>query len=445
MYAYATLLIVILSYRIDTAFFRFGSKEGMLNKAFSSAFIPLLVTTSFAVLLITLFKDSISEALQLGSYPHYFQWFAIIIALDVLALIPFAKLRLEEKPAKFMLYRVFNILFTIGIIFYFFEIYDIEDGWLNSIFPSIQLKVDLVFIANLIASSLLLLFLLVELKGIRLKVDWKLWKKMVAYSSPLIIVGVANSINQFFAAPLQHAFLPYTPDENLAQAGIYSAAMRIAALLVMFNTAFNYAAEPFFFNNAAKTKDTKIYGKVILLYALISSVVVLGIVYFLDILQFIVGKNYREAMFIVPILLLAYLMLGFYYNISIWYKLADKTYFGSIISIVGSIITLMASSLLLPVLGYVASAWAALACYTVMVMMAFVTGQKHYKIEYPVNQILAILISVIILILVCLWINTFDLTIATSIIIKGFIFSVAVLFLLYYFRSIIKELFYNHK
>lgn len=394
MYGYATLLIVLFSYRIDTAFFRFGSKDENIKKAFTSAFFPLIITTATLVGLIIIFSTGIANFLGIGEYPHYFRWFAIIIGLDVLSLLPFAKLRLENKAKTFMLLRLGNILLTIALLLFFLEVYlpaNPSGGFLKQIFPGISLEVDFVFIANMISSLLLFLFLLFSLGKIPFKVDWSLWRRMVLYSAPLIIVGIANSVNQYFSPQLQQFFLDGNSYDNIAQAGIYNASLRLASILVMFNTAFNYAAEPFFFKNAANKNDKTIYAKVLSLYVACAVIMVVGLVYYLDLLKILIGSEYRDGLFVIPILAGAFLLLGIYYNVSIWYKLADKNIYGGIISTVGVVITLLVSSILLPQIGIIASAWSSLACYSGMVLLALYFGKKYYPIKYDYRKLLATL------------------------------------------------------
>ena len=425
MYGYATLGIVLLSYRIDTAFFRFGSKEGNLGKAFSAAFFPLILTSLILVGVIVFFSGSISNQLGISEYPHYFRWFAMIIGLDVLALLPFAKLRLENKAKTFIFLRIGNILLTIILLLFFLEIYapgNPDGGLLKQIFPGLSLEVDYVFIANLISSFLLFVILLFTLGKLSFKIDWSLWKKMILYSAPLIIVGVANSVNQYFSPQLQQAFLDGTTYENISQAGIYTASLRLAALLVMFNTAFNYAAEPFFFKNAANKNDKRIYAKVLTLYVLCAIVMVVALVYYLDIVKLILGPGFRAGLFVIPILLAAFLMLGIYYNVSIWYKLADKNIYGGLISIIGVGITLSVSFFLLPQIGIVASAWASLACYVGMVLAALYFGNIFYPIDYNYKKILSLLGLSLLMILFAFAIDKFGLGLVPSLALKTVLF-----------------------
>ncbi len=435
MYGYATLLIVLLSYRIDTAFFRFGSKEGSLHKTFSSAFFPLIITTICLIGFIIAFSGPISSLLGLPEYPHYFKWFAIILGFDVLSLLPFAKLRLENRAKTFMILRIGNIVLTIILLMFFLEIYlpsHPNGAWLNKIFPELSLDVDYVFISNLIASFSLFVILLFTLRDIKFEIDWSLWKKMVLYASPLIVVGIANSLNQYFSPQLQQYFLEGTTNENISEGGIYMASLRLAALLVMFNTAFNYAAEPFFFRNAANRNDKKIYAKILNLYVICALVMALGLFYYLDIFKYLIGDNFRSGLFVIPILLGAYLMLGIYYNVSIWYKLADKNIYGSVISIIGVFLTLLASSLMLPQIGIVASAWSSLICYSGMVLLAIYFGRKYYPISYDYKKLLSLIGLGVLMVLLAITIDKLEINNYLSLALKSIIYLV---FIGYLYKS----------
>ncbi len=400
LYAYASLLVVLFSYRMDTSFFRFGSKKENINIAYSSSLIPLIGTTLVFLVLGLLLSPWIASVLQYGDAIHYVKWFVCIIAFDVLLLLPFARMRLEDKPQTFVFYRILNIILTIVFILFFLKLapWLVDQGY--SSFKSILIfedQVDYVFVSNLMVSGLMFIIMSPWLfKAKWSYIDTKIWKKMVVYASPLIIVGIANSINQFFAVPLQHFLLEGTNDSNLAEAGIYAGPQKIAALIGLVTTAFNYAAEPFFFKHAADRKDRKVYGDVLKAFTIVVGFIILAMLMYLDILKHLVdASKYSEGYKVVPILLFAYFFLGLYYNISIWYKLADKTIYGAIISTVGVIVTLIVSILFLPIYGIITSAWAALACFATMCLLAYVLGQKLYKIPYPLMRIGVIMFLVL--------------------------------------------------
>lgn len=392
LYAYVTVLLSILVYRLDTAYFRFGSQAEEKEKVFSTALIPVIVSAVISVILLLYFSQSIADTMSYGDRPHYIQWFAIIIGCDAVAAMFYARFRLASQPKRFLFYRLANVLLTIFFILFFLEILprisiDARDN-IGAIFH-VAREIDYVFLANLLASIFIIILLLPDLFRISWDVDKPLLKKMLWYALPLVVVAIAGNVNQAFAVPLQKYFLGDDIQANLGNAGVYAAAAKIALLLNLFTVAFNYAAEPFFFNNAKEDKEKSAYGKVALAFTLVSLIVMIMLVSGLDLIRYLVGDNYREAIHLVPILLMAYFMLGIYYNVSIWYKLADKTHMGALISIIGAIITLVVSIYYLPKIGYSASAYAALATYTVMVVICYYLGQKHYPIHYPVKKILS--------------------------------------------------------
>ena len=376
LYAYASLLLVVFSYRMDTAMFRYGSKEENLDLTYTTALIPMIATSLLVLIIGYMTSEPLAALLTYPGQGHYVRWFSWILALDVIALLPFARLRLQDKARLFVSFKIFNVVLTVLLVLFFLE-------WGGNTMVHLSTTVDYVFFSNLIASAVLTLGLLAYNFPSHWKVDMKLWRRMVRYSLPLIIVGIAGSINQFFGVPLQKFFLGSAIDVNKDQAAVYAAVQKIPALLAMFATAYNYAAEPFFFKNADRSDSKKLYGDIALFFIIVAGLLCLVIYFYLDIIQYVIGSNYREGLYLVPVLLLAYLFLGLYFNVSIWYKLSDKTHYGAIIASIGALITLVGSYLLLPRIGIFASAWVALLCYFVMVVLAYLWGQKYYPIDYP--------------------------------------------------------------
>ena len=398
IYAYVTVLIVLFSMRLDTAFFRFGNKSEQRNAAFGSAWLPMILSSALIIVLGFSLDDFFASLLLYPDSPHYVRWFSIILAFDILSLLPFAKLRLENKARLFVLAKVFNVLFTIGLVLFFLEIIprsSLKDAhWL----PQYSFDIDYVFLSNLVASVAVFLLVILFAKPAGIKFNPSLMKKMLYYAFPLVIVGICGSFNQYFAVPLQKYFLGEDVVNNIAQGGVYGASQKIASIFLLFTTAFNYAAEPFFFNNSKEEDRKELYGKICRLFVLIGGILILTIYLGIDLFQFLVDGSLRDAIHIVPILLMAYLFLGIYYNVAIWYKLSDKTFYGALVSFIGVIITFSISIIYLPKVGYVASAWAALITFGVMVVIVYVLGRKHFPIPYPVKKILGsilILFSVI--------------------------------------------------
>ena len=397
-YAYATVIVALLSFRFDTALFRFNNKQEDTGQAFSTAIWTVGLLAIMLALTGTFFSQQIAYWINFPDDERYVRWFAYILAFDIINLIPFAKLRLENKASTFGWLKVFNVVLSSVLILFFLLVLPQYKTGVLSFLPEMRATIDWVFIANLIASATLFFLLLPHMKGAGKGFNASLCKKMMYYAAPLVVVSVCNALIQFFNVPLQEMFLAQGHEANLEEAGVYDAMRRVAGLFVMFTMAFNYAAEPFFFNNASKETRETLYGKISRLYLLVGGACVLGMYLGVDLIKYLIGENFRGSLGLLPLLLIAYLLLGLYYNISIWYKLSDKTKYGAYISLIGCTITLAISIVLLPVIGYVASAIATLVSYFVMVIIGYLWGQKHYPIRYPVAKLTRDLMVIIMFI-----------------------------------------------
>lgn len=399
MYSYATVLLTILVFRMDTALFRYGSK-GDMQRVFNTGFIAVLGFCAIILFALLPFVDELAFLLHYEESPHYIRWFAYILVLDAITALVFARLRLQNRPYRFVVYKLLNVGLTVILVLLFLEFLPkyVPDTFsqLNT-FLGVSRQIDYVFYANLLASGAVALAMIPEFRSLRFSFDYTLFKKMSWYALPLVFVGIAGNINQAFAAPLQKEFLGDSVMDNLANAGVYGAAAKLAILLNLFTTAFNYAAEPFFFNNADNKDSLNVYGKVALAFTIVACLAALGLIFYVDIIILLLDEQYRAGINVVPILLFAYIFLGLYYNVSIWYKLKDKTYIGALISFLGASITIVVSLVLLPKIGTVASAWAALACYISMVIVGYLVGQKYYPVQYPVKKILGYIIATLLL------------------------------------------------
>ena len=390
MYGFAALLMVFFTYRMETTFFRFGAKKENLQKTFATGSISLLFSTLVLVTLIWAFAEPIAtELLSRPGEGRYVRYFALILGLDTLVALPFARLRLESRPLRFAIYRILNILVNIGVLIFFLELcpWLLERGFDQvARFYDARWNLDYVFIANLAASAFTLLLFLPQYRRMEWHFDRDLWVKMLRYAGPLIIVGIAGVLNQMIDRYLLNEFLPGTTKENLQQVGIYSACVKIAVLMNLFIQAFNYAAEPFFFRHADRSDSRQVYGQVAQAFALVGSLVFLGLTLYIDWVKHLIGADYREGLVVVPILLLAYFFLGLYYNFSIWYKLTDRTDIGAYISSGGAVITIGLNIWLIPQIGYLGSAWAALAAYGFMAMANYWASRHYYPIDYPLGK-----------------------------------------------------------
>jgi O-antigen/teichoic acid export membrane protein len=390
LYAYAALILTILLFRMDTAFFRYGRDKESSKRVFFTALIPVLILSIGTCALVVSNADGLAKAMSYEDSPQYLRWFSYIICFDAIAAMFYARFRLDNRPMRFLVYRIANVLFTILLTLTFLEVFpriwpEALD-FVNRIF-TISREIDYVFIANLLASFLVLVAMIPELRRVEFQFDTTVFKKLMNYSWPLVIVGLAGIISQSFSTPLQERWLSEDITYNRAQAGIYGSVAKLALLLNLFIVAFNYAAEPFFFNNSDKKESRDLYGQVALLFTIVICLVSLGIVAYLDWIQFVIGSSYRSGLPIVPYLLFAFIFLGLYYNVSIWFKLSDNTKIGALIAVGGMSIMLGMNYVLLPKLGIVASAYAALACFSFMTTVAWWTGKKYYPIPYPVRSI----------------------------------------------------------
>lgn len=397
IYAWAAFLMVLFTYRMETAFFRFGVKKEGRATAYKTATRAMLVTTTIGVGLLVGLAQPIATALGYGDKSHYIQWFAFILGFDALVALPFALLRLQGRALKFALVKLLNLLLHLGgVLCFLYVLPNYAPSWYDA-----TMGIGYVFLANLIASATTFLVLLPDYykavgKGEQEAIfDRALLKRMLWYALPLVVAGFAGIVNEVLDRILLKAYLPGSSTVVLAQLGVYGACYKIAIFMNLFTQAFNYAAEPFFFKNVDKAYAKQLYANVALLFTLVGCLGFLGILLFMDVVQYFVASNYREGLVIVPMLLLANLCLGLYYNIAVWYKLSDKTRYGAMIALFGAGITVAANLFLIPWFvqqgqaGYLGSAWATLACYVGMVGLAYGLGQKHYPIPYPIIRMVS--------------------------------------------------------
>ncbi|MDA3927547.1 MAG: polysaccharide biosynthesis C-terminal domain-containing protein, partial [Prolixibacteraceae bacterium] len=347
---------------------------------------------SFTAILFLLFvigwKENIANAINISGYSNFIVIMGITVAFDVISTIPFAKLRLEHKPMRFASIKFINIGINIGFNLFFLSLCPvIAKHFPESLFTTIydpSFGIGYVFLSNLIASVVTLLLLFPQLKN-SWNFDFKLLKKMITYSFPIVIVGITGMINLNIDKILLPKLLPAS-EEPMKQLGIYVASFKMAVILNMFIQAFRYAFEPFFFSQKNKDESKQMYVIVMQYFVIFGLIIFLGLSTFIDIFKFIVAPQYREGIGIVPIVLMANLFMGIYFTLSLWYKLTDKTKYGAYMGIMGSAITLSLNFILIPVLGYYASAWAILACFVTMTVVSYLLGKKYYPVPYKLKN-----------------------------------------------------------
>ncbi len=388
LYAWAGFLMVFFIMRMETAFFRFGTNEENRKASFSTAWWSVLAGSLVLSLSIVGFSSQIGAWFEYRPDQYsYIAMFGLILAFDTLAEIPLAKLRLEHKAIRFATVRLVGIGLNVALNLFFLLLcpwllrQGIATGLVESIYrPSFG--VGYVFLSNLIASAAVLLLLLPELKFVEWRFDKALWRTMFAYSAPLVLASLAGIANEMLDRVLLRHLLPGTMEENLSQVGIYSACYKLAMLMSLFTQAFRYAAEPFFFANANHRDARYLYGQVAKYFTIAGAMAFLVIMLYLDVVKQFIDEPYWEGLGVVPILLLANLFLGLYYNVSIWYKLTDHTMLGGWIAVGGAIITVSLNVYWIPKTGYIGSAWATLICYASMTAASWWWGRRYYPVQY---------------------------------------------------------------
>lgn len=395
MYSFVAVVFIVLTYGMETSFFRYSELEKNRQKVYSNAMISIGSTTMLFVLFIFLFTGDIAEWIKYPDYTNFIAWLGLIISLDVLSAIPFAKLRADNCPRRFATIKIINIAINIGLnLFLILLCPYVADNYNSGLFyrfvmlvfnPDIML-ISYVFISNLIASIITIILLLPEILKIKIEFDFQVWKRMLIYGLPLLFAGLAGIMNETLGRILIRYLLP----ENVAEAqlGIYAACYKIAILMSLFIQAFRYAAEPFFFSYAKHSDSKEVYALVMKYFVIAISALFLVIMLYLDVIVLLIGKDFREGINVVPILLVAYMFLGVYYNLSVWFKLTNKTKYGAWMAVFGAIITVVVNVLLIPKIGYTGSAWATFICYAGMMLLSFVLMYRFFPIRYNYYKIL---------------------------------------------------------
>jgi O-antigen/teichoic acid export membrane protein len=383
LYAWMVLLLVVLTYGMETGFFRFVQDKELSEKVYSTTLISLFITSLLFVVLTNLFIEPVASVMNYKDNHDYIRMFSGIVAIDAFTAIPFARLRKENRPILFSTIKLINVFITLGLVLFLLKIapsiYENSNGWFRKVYNP-DYKVGYIFIANLLSSGATLLMLLPLIFKVRFVFDFTLWKKMFLYSFPLLLAGLSGSINDAIDKVLLRRILG--EEEGLAIVGKYGAAYKIGVLMALFIQMFRFAAEPFFFERAKHSDAKETYAFVMKYFIIMMLLIFIGINLYISGFQYIIAKNYRETLIVVPIISMGYLLYGIYINHSIWYKLNDMTRFGAYITFIGAIITVLINILFIPVFGYMASAWAHIASYGSMIIISFIFAEKHYKIEY---------------------------------------------------------------
>ncbi len=396
LYVFVAFLNIVYTFGMETAYFRFATKAGNDPKRiFNIAQTTVVILSLSLSAIFIIFADPLASNLSIPGKTHYIVWLSIIMFIDGVVALPFARLRLEKKPLKFAFARIINVFILVGLNLYFFVIAD----WLVLGEISFDIKrltdagatesrygIEYVFLANLIANGFYILFFIKTLAAWRPQLDKLIFSAMLRYAYPVMLTGLAGMTNEMFSRWTLEWWLPenfYEGKSSMYAIGVFSAAYKYAVIMNLAIQAFRFAAEPFFFSNAQDKSSPALFAKVNHFFVIVTGFILLAVTINIDILKFLVGGiEYYEGLGTVPILLAGYLFLGVYYNFSVWFKLTDKTYYGTFITVGGAILTITLNFILIPIWGYVGSSWASLACYLSMAAACYFTGQKHYPIPY---------------------------------------------------------------
>jgi len=389
IYAWIAIFNVFLAYGMETAFFRFYHKSEDRAKVVSTSLISLLGTSLLFLVLALSLKEWLAGLTNIN--PDYLEFTTYILVLDALLIVPFALLRAQERPMRYALLKTINVAINLVLNVFFLlflpKLAQEADGGLFKTLFRPDWEIHYVLIANVIASGVTLLFLLPTYIRANYRFDTELWKRMMKYAGPVMVAGIAFTINEVLDKILLTELLPADIAES--EVGKYAACYKLAMFMTLFGTAFRMGVEPFFFSHAKSEKPQKTYAQITNYFVVLGSIILLAVIAFVDLIGGLLLNSpvYWEALDIVPLILLGSFCLGIYHNLSVWYKITDRTKYGAYISSVGALITLAINLALIPSMGYMASALATLAAYGSMMLLSYWLGRKYYPVPYNMRKI----------------------------------------------------------
>jgi len=390
IYGYTALFMVLLTYGMETGFFRFmNKKDENTSTVYSTSLLSLATTSLIFIILCFIFINPISSWLEYPNRDHILMM-VVVVTLDAFMCIPFAYLRYQKRPVRFATLKLafifLNIFFNIFFLIICPWIYQ-SNPQLIDWFYDPSYGIGYIFLANLIGTVCVLLLLTPQLRGFSFKFDNTLLKRILKYSYPLLILGIAGVINQA-VAQLVYPHIFEDTEEAYRQLGIYSACIKITVVITMFTQAFRYAYEPFIFSRNRENGDTKPYSEAMKYFIIFALVVFLAVIFYVELLNHIERfSNYTVGLNIIPIAMLGEIFFGIYFNLSVWYKLTDRTKYGAVFSILGCVITVAINIIFVPLYGYIASAWATFFCNLIIMTISYIFGQKYFPISYNLKTI----------------------------------------------------------
>lgn len=389
VYAYTALILVFLTFGMETGFFRFANKSDEdPKKVYANVLIFVGGLSLIFIVACLAFLHPIATLLEYPDHPDYIAMMALVVALDSFQCMPFAYLRYKKRPIKFAAIKLFSIIGNIGLNLFFLLLcpllYAHAPGSV-SWFYNPEYLVGYIFVSNLIISAVQMFFFIPELRGLRYRIEPELMKRMISYSFPILIFGLVGILNQTIDKMI-YPFLFDDRHEGLVQLGIYSATSKVAMVMAMFTQAFRYAYEPFVFGKNKDADNKDMYSAAMKYFFIFSLLAFLAVMGYMDILKYMVASDYWEGLSVVAIVMGAEILKGIYFNLSFWYKLTDETRWGAYFSIIGCAVILGLNIWLVPTYGYVASAWASVAGYGTITLLSYIIGQKKYPVSYPLRS-----------------------------------------------------------
>lgn len=374
IYAWVALVLVLLTCGMETGFFRFANKgEDDPMRVYSTTLLSVSFGSLIFVALGLLFLEPIAGWLEYGEHPWYIGMMMIVVAMDAIQSIPFAYLRYKKRPIKFAALKLLFIFLNIALNLFYYVILKGND-------------VGYAFLFNLICTSVVMLCMIPELRGFTYVLDRELLKRMLRYSLPLVVLGVAGILNQV-ADKIIFPFVYPDEAEATVQLGIYGAASKIAMIMAMFTQAFRFAYEPFVFGKSKEKDSREMYAQAMKFFIIFTLLAFLAVMFYMDILRHVIGRDYWDGLRVVPIVMAAEIFMGIYFNLSFWYKLIDETRWGAYFSLTGCTILILMNIFLIPKYGYIACAWAGFTGYGVAMLLSYFVGQKKYPIQYDLKAI----------------------------------------------------------
>ena len=374
IYAWVALILVLLTCGMETGFFRFANKgQDDPMRVYSTTLLSVSIGSLVFVALGLLFLEPIAGWLEYGEHLWYIGMMMIVVAMDAIQSIPFAYLRYKKRPIKFAALKLLFIFLNIALNLFYYVILEGND-------------VGYAFLFNLVCTSVVMVCMIPELRGFTYVLDKELLKRMLRYSLPLVILGVAGILNQV-ADKIIFPFVYPDEAEATVQLGIYGAASKIAMIMAMFTQAFRFAYEPFVFGKSKEKDSREMYAQAMKFFIIFTLLAFLAVMFYLDILRHVIGRDYWDGLRVVPIVMAAEIFMGIYFNLSFWYKLIDETRWGAYFSLTGCTILILMNVFLIPKYGYIACAWAGFTGYGVAMLLSYFVGQKKYPIQYDLKAI----------------------------------------------------------